>query len=219
MASESDDPAFELKIQSAVHIEGGNLQELRSAFAITNLPDTVPALIERRVEQAGGSLSFDLRDLRPDLQDAAFLYLGAATYCFESNPGYRYSAIRFEARKTLLDYGIRPLSTSLRHAGFRAETQLELAEIELGSLKFLQTVAVVMSIAATGPAVYRNLNEIYLPQARILKTKIEQYVADYFETLEKLGVDVSHRTPPINIPETPQLPQQRDQRRRKVGGK
>lgn len=210
-------PAFRLEIKTSVHLHGGDPKAFTIARTGIAASDGVSAQLERRIVQAGGRFRFDLDDLQSDLREAAYFYFGAATYSFDSNPGYRYSTIRIAARKTLRNLGLAPLSTELRHEGFRVETQLNLDEIELGSLKFLQTVSVVLAIAANAPRAYDNLQQIYLPQARIVKSQIENYVEEYFNTLRKAGVDVEHRTPPIRIPDQPQLPQPSERERRRPG--
>lgn len=214
-SSASEFPAFRLTVKSKVSILGGDVAGLRQARSGADTYGTVTSQLVRRIEQAGGSLDFQIDQLPANLREAAFFYFGAATYAFESNPGYRYSGIRYPARQTLLRFDIRPLSTDLRSLGLRAETDLRVDDIHLGSIKFLQTVGIIVTIAANAPKAYDNFQHIYLPQAKIIKAEVEKYLEEYFDALRKAGLKIQHDTPPINIPERPELVHPHEQRNRR----
>ena len=105
---------FAIEIKSRVHIRGATVDALRRARDGLHLPESILMQLERRVSQSGGRFRFDISKLPIELQEAAFFYMGAATYAFESNPGYRYSVIRIAARKVLASHNIQPLPTALR---------------------------------------------------------------------------------------------------------
>jgi hypothetical protein len=212
-SNQDDGHSFAIEIKLKTHIHGADWEALRQRRERLHLNENIVTQLQRRVSQAGGQFSFDLSDLSPELREAAYLYLGSATYAFESNPGYRYSAIRFAARKSLVGHGLRPISTVLRGNGVAVWSEFTVDRVELGSINFWQRIQLIVTItggisgfAATAPTAYHNIENIYLPIAQKISTNAIQYMGDYFETLQKLGIDVEYEIPPLELPIMPERP-------------
>lgn len=223
-ALDGEDPWFSLEIKSEIRIISLDEDAFIRGFAQLPRRNVREKQLERRIGQAGGSLPLDPRLLPPRLSDAAYAYIGSATYAFETNPGYRYSQIRFVARRALAERGLLPFSTVLRHEGFTITSHFSLGEVELGSIKFWQTVQVGVGIAAgmsgfaaTAPTAYKNFNEIYLPQATKVTSLVLEYVDDYFSVLAEIGVNFDQKTLPIHLAPPPTPPTVIPRRKRGEG--
>lgn len=186
--------SFTLKIDSDIHIQGANRARLKNALGEVDKYDSALAQIDRRVSQASGHFAFDIAEMSDELRDAAYFYLGAATYAFETNPGYRYSTIRFAARRFLLDHNLLPLSTVLRNQGFKISSELSLGEIEPGSIKFQQTVNVVLFVATTVALANDTLQVTQNPAVQHATYEVLNYVDQYFTILGQSGIHMRQTT-------------------------
>lgn len=212
---QDDEHSFSIEIKLRTHIQGADGEALRGRREKLYISRDITTQTQRRVSQTGGSIHFDLSELSADLSEAAYFYLGAATYAFESNPGYRYSSIRFAARKALVDYSLRPISTVLRRNGVTVRSEFAVDHVELGSINFWQRIQIFVTItggisglAATAPIAYQNIETIYLPAAEKISAEAVEYVGRYFETLQKLGLKVDYEILPLEraiIPERPAI--------------
>lgn len=205
--SETSQQAFlVIECKTRFHLEGGDVERLRSyrnGFAPRHGFRQKLAL---RARQAGATLPFDIHGLDDGLAEAAYFFLGAATYCFDSNPGYRYSVIRISARQALARYGVVPLTTALRANGFRTESGFSLEGIEQGSIKFFSKVSISIGIAANivtiAPAVpytYRFVTEQLYPEYKEAAAIVTNYIEVFNAVLNETGVQIEHDTPPVQL--------------------
>ena len=210
---QDDEHSFSIEIKLRTHIHGADAEALRERREKLYLGKDITTQTQRRVSQAGGHIGFDLSELSVELSEAAYFYLGSATYAFESNPGYRYSSIRFAARKALVDHNLRPISTTLRRNGVSVRSEFAVDHVELGSINFWQRIQIFVTItggisglAATAPTAYHNIETMYLPAAKKISAEAVEYVGKYFETLQKLGLKVDYEIPPLEPPIIPDRP-------------
>lgn len=134
----------------------------------------------------GGTIRFDEHYLRPyggaqltDLGAAVVSYAALLTWLFDDPRMYRYGKLRHLGSQLAEEMGVNPLRYRLNRTqeGRDAVPILQLSPIELGSAKFLQTLALISAIiggigggvggivgaAADGPAAWQATQDYYLP--------------------------------------------------------
>ncbi|MER9852586.1 MULTISPECIES: hypothetical protein [unclassified Mesorhizobium] len=108
-----------------------------------------------------------------DLGVALVYYSALTTYVFDDPYLFKSGKLRELGEELAEQIGIRPLSETWRQAGVANGNQalIYVSEIEDGSLKFWQAVAIgvqitggVVAMAAAGPSAIKAYKEVYRPE-------------------------------------------------------
>lgn len=213
--SASGQPSFDFSISTRNRIAGLKGSNAIEFVNLATVYQSLQTQIARRLSQAGASVAPAIYEQPSDVEIAAYLYLGAATYAFESNPGYRYSAIRTAGRRLLMQFGIRPLSTELRLAGLpQPVVHYSVDEALPGSIKLKDVVFVGITglgLAADIPTIATTGADFYADTISHAQKITSKYRHRYEQGLKEAGIDLESEPEPIEgiIPQAANMPPRR----------
>lgn len=195
----------------------------------TSLSLLAPSIVT--VQALGGSLGAP-RLVEPEnraLAEAFINYVALTTFAFDDPRIPRNDDLRAYGAMLARDTGIVPFRTFLE-ANYPQlaywQIEVEFGPVELGSLRTLKKVGLVVGIiaslsgtAATAPTAWKNTKEIYWPAVQQALDATSDYMEDYFEKVGKIvTIDVKPTGPiaPEHRGDPPLGPPPSDPRHRKA---